>query len=63
MNVNEYTQLIVASYLCTAIVAKYDVLSMQLSKTVNEVYHTYNRHQSPFVVLDIQTRRGMYLIA
>ncbi|CAI8006676.1 Mismatch repair endonuclease PMS2 [Geodia barretti] len=29
----------------------------RLSKTVNEVYHTYNRHQSPFVVLDIQTRR------
>jgi DNA mismatch repair ATPase MutL len=33
----------------------------RLSKTVNEVYHTYNRHQSPFVVLDIQTSRGTSL--
>ena len=30
----------------------------KLAKTVNEVYHMYNRHQFPFVALNITTSRG-----
>lgn len=50
----------VIPWICALVVASCLslMLVMQLSKTVNEVYHTYNRHQSPFVVLDIKTSRG-----
>lgn len=33
-------------------------LSLQLSKVVNEVYHQYNRHQYPFIVLKISAQKG-----
>lgn len=42
------------------IVCKYYVLPSQLSRVVNEVYHSYNRHQYPCVVLNISTDRGQY---
>lgn len=32
--------------------------SLQLARTVNEVYHTYNRHKYPTVVLNIAIARG-----
>ncbi len=34
------------------------LLPAQLSRAVNEVYHSYNRHQYPCVVLNITTARG-----
>ena len=34
------------------------VVSPQLVRAVNEVYHTYNRQQYPCVVLNIATARG-----
>lgn len=33
----------------------------KVSRIVNEVYHMYNRHQYPFVVLDISLARGKLL--
>jgi hypothetical protein len=33
-------------------------LCMQLARTVNEVYHGYNRHQYPCVILNVTTSRG-----
>lgn len=30
-------------------------------RVINEVYHTYNRHQYPFVMLDISLGRGEHL--
>ena len=32
----------------------------KLSRTVNEVYHMYNRHQFPFVMLDVSLARGRW---
>ena len=32
---------------------------VKVSRVVNEVYHMYNRHQYPFVVLDISLARGI----
>ena len=32
---------------------------IKVSRVVNEVYHMYNRHQYPFVVMDISLARGM----
>ena len=29
-------------------------------RVINEVYHTYNRHQYPFVMLDITLARGEF---
>ena len=34
--------------------------SVQLVKAVNEVYHMYNRHQYPCVILNVITARGMH---
>ncbi len=34
------------------------VINQQLAKVVNEVYHGYNRHQYPFVTMDIAMDRG-----
>ena len=31
---------------------------VKVSRVVNEVYHMFNRHQYPFVVLDISSERG-----
>ena len=31
----------------------------QLTKVVNEVYHQFNRHQYPFVVLTVNMEKGM----
>ena len=31
---------------------------VKVSRIVNEVYHMYNRHQYPFVLLDISLARG-----
>jgi len=30
----------------------------KVSRVINEVYHMYNRHQYPFVMLDISLARG-----
>ena len=35
----------------------------KVSRVVNEVYHMYNRHQNPFVVLDISLNKGKTLLA
>lgn len=32
---------------------------LKVSRVVNEVYHMYNRHQYPFVVLNISLQRGV----
>ena len=37
-------------------------LYFQLSKVVNEVYHQYNRHQYPFVVLKINAEKGKIIL-
>ena len=31
---------------------------VKVSRVINEVYHMYNRHQYPFVMLDISLARG-----
>ena len=36
-------------------------LCVQLAKTVNEVYHKYNRHQNPFIILNFNTKRGIFI--
>ncbi len=40
----------------------YDILilflHLQVAKLVNEVYHMYNRHQYPFVALNITVASG-----
>ena len=33
---------------------------LKLAKTVNDVYHLYNKHQFPVIVMDIETERGVY---
>ena len=30
----------------------------KVSRVINEVYHMYNRHQYPFVILDVSLARG-----
>ena len=36
------------------------ILAIQLARVVNEVYHLYNRHQQPFVMLCVNLDHGMY---
>ena len=33
-------------------------MALQVIRVINEVYHSYNKQQYPFVVLDISTDRG-----
>ncbi len=37
------------------------ILKLQVTKLVNEVYHMYNRHQYPFVALNIAVASGKLL--
>ena len=36
----------------------FPLASFQIIKVVNEVYHSYNRHQNPFVAINISMDKG-----
>lgn len=34
----------------------------KVSRVINEVYHMFNRHQYPFVMIDISLARGLFVV-